>query len=187
MDFNSIIAGKLNIPERSRQRIADIASPIHFPKGHLLFQAGKRQQDLYLIGKGIARVYYHHHANEVTLCFNTEGDALMSLKSYIANEPGYENIELLEPAELYHIKAPLLKQLLVNDIHIANWARKLAERELLKTEERLMSIQFKTAAERYTDLLTKQPYLIRRVSLGHIASYLGVTQVTLSRIRAGMK
>ncbi len=116
-----------------------------------------------------------------------EGDPLISLRSYIQGTPGYENIELLETSELYRLRIADLRQLYASDIHLANWGRKLGEQELIKTEERLMSRQFKNAAERYEELLKNQPNLLQRVQLGHIASYLGISQVTLSRIRAEIK
>ncbi len=69
------------------------------------------------------------------------------------------------------------------NLEIANWGRKLAEIELIKTEERFISRQLGTAIDRYKKLLEENPSLINRVQLGYIASYLGISQVTLSRIR----
>ncbi|MEG2100855.1 MAG: Crp/Fnr family transcriptional regulator, partial [Flavobacterium sp.] len=80
-----------------------------------------------------------------------------------------------------------LQKLFEIDIHIANWGRKFAEKELIKTEERLISHQFSNATERYLELLQNNPQLIQRVQLGYIASYLGISQVSLSRIRAEIK
>jgi CRP-like cAMP-binding protein len=80
-----------------------------------------------------------------------------------------------------------LQQLFETDIAMANWGRRFAEKELIKTEERLISRQFRTATERYQELMQQQPGLLQRVSLGHIASYLGITQVSLSRIRADIR
>lgn len=187
MDIHAIIAGIAPLPSTSAHGLTAIAHPVALRKGHLLFRADKLERDIYLISQGLARVYYHHGGNEVTLCFGIEGDALISLKSYIQHRPGYEHIELLEASELYRLKITDLHQLYTRDIHIANWGRKLAEQELIKTEERLMSRQFKTAAERYQELIQNQPILLQRVQLGYIASYLGISQVTLSRIRAEIR
>jgi len=85
---------------------------------------------------------------------------------------------------LFKLNAAKLQELLKEDIHIANWARRFAELELIKTEERFIARQFKTAKERYEDLVKNHPELLMRIQLGHIASYLGITQVSLSRIRA---
>lgn len=187
LDIEQIIRRSLDIPADSLQKIAAIVQPIELPKGHLLFRAGKLEHDIYFLAKGIAHAYYYHEANKITLCFNGEGDALLSLKSYIQHQPGYEHVELLEPCKLYHLKTAAIQRLYTSDIHIANWGRKLAELELIKAEEQLMSKLFKTASERYKELLLKQPSLLQRVPLGTIASYLGISQVTLSRIRAEVR
>ena len=109
------------------------------------------------------------------------------MKSYVEDRPGYESIELLEDCDLYILETESLRKLFNEDIHIANWGRKFAERELVKTEELIISRQFKTSLERYKDLMTNKSDLLKRVQLGHIASYLGITQVSLSRIRAEIK
>ncbi len=187
LDIHEIIARTLDIPTDSLRKITDIAQPIELPKGHLLFHAGKLEHDIYFMARGIASIYYFHEANKVILCFNSEGDALISLKSYIQHRPGYEHVELLEPSRLFHLKTADLHRLYASDIHIANWGRKLAELELIKAEEQLMSKLFKTASERYNELIQTQPTLLQRVPLGSIASYLGISQVTLSRIRAEVR
>ena len=153
----------------------------------MLFNEGKTESDVYLIKKGIVRAFSIHDGIEVTFWFGIEGDTTLSMKSYVQRQPGYESIELLEDSQLYHIKADSLQQLFNEDIHIANWGRKFAENELVKTEERLISRHFKSATERYHDLLTNTPHLVQRVQLGHIASYLGITQVSLSQIRSAVK
>lgn len=92
----------------------------------------------------------------------------------------------MEDCQLYRLDTHQLHQLFLNDIEIANWGRLLAERELVKTEKRLIDQQFLPAKERYQKLLQENPSLIHRVPLGHIA-YLGIAQVSLSRIRAEIK
>jgi CRP-like cAMP-binding protein len=109
------------------------------------------------------------------------------MNSYVKNQKGYEDIELLEDCEFYELNAVDLQRLFQQDIHIANWGRRFAEQELIRTEERLISRQFRTATERYKELLKETPDLVQRVALGHIASYLGITQVSLSRIRAEIR
>ena len=162
-------------------------SCMEFPKNHLLIKAGKIEPVLYFIETGIARAYIDGLNNRITFWFGMEGDVVLSYNSYINGKPGYENIELLEDSILHRISNNTLQNLYQNHVGLANWGRKLAELELIKTEERLINKQFKTATERYQQLIRETPSLIKRVQLGHIASYLGVTQVTLSRIRAELK
>ena len=152
-----------------------------------MLRADKIETRIYFIKKGIVRAYTNTADNEITFWFGKEGDAVISMKNYVANQKGYEDVQLLEDCELYELKVQSLQELFDIDIFIANWGRRFAEQELIRTEERLISRQFRTAKERYTELLKNNPELIQRVQLGYIASYLGITQVSLSRIRAEVK
>ena len=187
MKIDQILDKIYPLPDVSKQMFNQNIFEISHPKGHILLRANKIEKSIYFIKKGIARVYTNTIENEITFLFCKEGDAIVSMKSYVLNQKGYEDVELLEDCELYELKAKDLHKLVEEDIHIANWARKFAEQELIKTEERFISRQFRTAKERYEEILKNNPDLIQRVQLGHIASYLGITQVSLSRIRAGIK
>lgn len=187
MKIDQIIDKIYVLPGSSKQELIENITQVNYPKGHLLLRADKIERSIYFMKKGIARLYTHTLENEITFLFSKEGDTIVSLKSYVQNQKGYENVELLENAELYELNTETLHSLVNKDIHIANWARKFAEQELVKTEERFISRQFRTAKDRYREILSNNPDLIQRVQLGHIASYLGVTQVTLSRIRSEIR
>ena len=152
-----------------------------------MLRAEKIEKNIYFIKKGLARAYSPALDNEMTFWFGREGDPILSMKSYVAHQKGYEDIELLEDCELFLLKIADLQKMFDKDIHIANWGRKFAEQELVKTEERLIFRQVRSASDRYKELLRESPDLIQRVRLGYIASYLGITQVSLSRIRADLK
>lgn len=184
MDIDRIINNIGKLPEASKHTLKEIVSEVTYPKGHILFKADRVETKVYFIKKGIVRAFTDMDGNELTFWFGREGDTIVSMKSYVAGQMGYENIELLEDCELYEVKKQALQKLFLEDIHIANWGRAFAEQELLKTEERFIGRQFKTSLERYTDLMNNNPDLLQRVQLGYIASYLGITQVSLSRIRA---
>lgn len=70
------------------------------------------------------------------------------------------------------------------DIHLANWGRVFAEKEILRAEKSLIPQLFTTGRERYEALLAEQPHLLNRIPLENLASYLGLTPVSLSRIRS---
>lgn len=160
---------------------------VSYAKNAILFDTDKVERYVYFIEKGIARAYCNTHKQQATFWFGQEGDIILSYNSYIKEKPGYEIVELLEASQLLRISHQTLQALYSKHIGLANWGRKLAELELIKTEERFINQQFKTATERYAELIRETPTLIQRVQLTHIASYLGVSPVTLSRIRAGLK
>lgn len=187
MDLDDIIDNIYPLPEKSKALLKESIYEITCPKGYVLFKVNRIDPKVYFIKKGMVRAYANPGGEELTFWFGKEGDAVISMRNYVENRKGYETIELLEPCELYEIHTEDLRRLYNNDINIANWGRKFAEQELIKIEERLISRQCKTALERYKELLNNDADLLQRVQLGYIASYLGITPVSLSRIRSELK
>lgn len=187
MNLSAILDSVYELPSVSKELFCKHFAEISLPKGSMLFQQHRIEKRIYFLKKGLVRAYARTPEQEVTFWFGTEGAIVLSMKNYISNEKSYEDIVLLEDCILYEIHSDVLQSLFKTDIDIANWGRKFAESELIRAEERLIGLQFKSAKERYTDLITHHPDLIQRVPLGHIASYLGITQVSLSRIRADIR
>ncbi len=183
MYIAEILDGIHPLPLASRQLLVDCTTEIAGKKGQILLHAGRIEKTVYFVKTGIVRAFAPMDTQEVTFWFGEEGSTILSIKSYVNNEKGYENIELLSDCELYELKTDDLNMLYQHDLHIANWGRKLAEREWLKLESRILSSTLLPAKERYVRLMAEFPGIIQRVPLKHIASYLGITQVSLSRIR----
>ena len=182
------IISKIKIlPKNSLEKLLALFEPVAFKKGDLIIKENSFPDSIYFIEKGLARGFANYLDSEITFWLGHEGEPILGMKTLVNNQKCYENIEALEDIIGYKISFKVLSELYNNDIHIANWGRKFAEIELLKTEERLLARQVKTATERYYDLCALHPQLIKRVPLGYIASYLGITQVSLSRIRAEIK
>jgi CRP-like cAMP-binding protein len=187
MTLDHIVDQILPLPIASKKILCSLFSEHRYRKNEILFRKDQLVSHLYFVKTGIVRAYAPAGDSELTFWFGREGAAVLSMRSYVENKPGYENIELLEDSTLYRAPSDQLQRLFQSDIHAANWGRKLAEKELISTEERLISREFRNAKERYMDLLTSHPDLLQRVALGHIASYLGITQVSLSRVRAEIR
>jgi len=187
MDLDKIINSLYVLPESSKAALLAQAKLVSFSKGHILLKAECIESRIYFIKKGIVRAYMDALNGPVTFWFGTEGAPVLPMRSYVSDEKTYENIELLEDCELYEFAISALRLLYTKDVHLANWGRKLAEYELVKTEERLIAMQFKSAQDRYIDLINDHPEILLRAQLGHVASYLGMSQVSLSRIRADLR
>lgn len=187
MPFTALFQAHYLLPETSLARLQHAASLVELPKGTRLFTDDRVGEEVYFVQRGLARAYVQQDAREVTFWFGEEGTVLFSIQGYLAQQVSYETIELLEDSQLVRLPIRTLHSLYATDVHLANWGRVLVEREWLRTEQQLIARQFRSAAERYADLLRQRPRLLQRVSLGHIASYLGITQVTLSRVRANPK
>lgn len=185
------ILEKLNrispLDEQHTTQLLGLMRRIEAPKHLVIIRADRIEKSIYFIEKGIARAYCDGPDHQITFWFGMEGDLIFSYNSYINGLAGYESVELLEPCVLYELNMDDLQRFFDTDVFFANWGRKLAEQELVRTEERLIARLFKSASERYQELLSSNPALIQRIQLGYIASYLGVTQVTLSRIRAEIR
>lgn len=187
MEIDEILDRVYPLPAESKELLKAHISQVSYPKGQTILRAGKVEHDLFLVRKGMVRAYADPDGHEVTFWFGKEGDVVISMKNYVDAQPGYEHVETLEACDLYRIKTDDLNKLFENDIHLANWGRVMIGLELIKSEERLIAMQFKTAQQRYLDLITDSPELLQRVQLCHIASYLGITQVSLSRIRSEIR
>lgn len=183
MQLSEILDQTFLLPEASKALLEARFTETSFPKGHTLMRPNTVERMVYFIKTGSARAYSDLGEAETTFWFGIEGAPLLSMRSYVYGQPGYEYVELLERSELYSIDTGELKTLFSTDLGIANWGRIFAEHELVKTEERLISRQFKAAEDRYLELLQHYPEFILRVPLRHIASYLGITPISLSRIR----
>ena len=187
MDIEQIISRTYPLPPASIERLKALMEEIELPKGHHVLCMGKVEKDIFFIKRGIARAYTTVDGNEITFWIGEEGDTLVSMNGYVNNRPGYETVELMEPSVLYVLKRSDLQRLFLDDINIANWGRRYAETELIATERRLISFLLTDASERYSRLMADNPEYLQRLPLGSIASYLGITQVSLSRIRARIK
>ena len=150
-------------------------------------ESGKVEKNIFFIKKGIVCAYTSIDGKKITFWVGKEGATLVSMKGYVNDEPGYETMELMEDSVLYVLERKKLKELFADDLHIANWGRRYAEMELLATEERLISMLSAIASERYNELVKNEPDLLQRLPLGNIATYLGITQTSLSRIRSKIK
>ena len=162
MDIKEIINQRYAMPDASLDRLQQCLTEVSYPKGFRVLECGKVEKDIFFIKQGIVR-------------------------AYTSVDGGYETMELMEDSVLYVLERKKLKELFSEDLHIANWGRRYAEMELLSTEERLISMLSAIASERYKELLKKEPDLLQRLPLGSIATYLGITQASLSRIRAQIK
>ena len=187
MDIKEIINQRYAMPDASLDKLRQCLTEVSYPKGFRVLESGKVEKNIFFIKKGIVRAYTSVDGKETTFWVGKEGATLVSMKGYVNDEPGYETMELMEDSVLYVLERKKLKELFADDLHIANWGRRYAEMELLVTEERLISMLSAIASERYKELLEKEPDLLQRLPLGSIATYLGITQASLSRIRAKMK
>ncbi|WP_177199879.1 Crp/Fnr family transcriptional regulator [Flexibacter flexilis] len=156
----------------------------YFPKNHILIREGDVCNRLYFIDKGLARIFYYKDGKEITDWFGTEHTFISSIVGFFAHKPSPHIVEILEDCKLVSIDSQELDKLYTQYHDLEKAGRLLAIDTVLRLQARIDAMHFESAKQRYEKLLEQHPTLLNRVSLGHIASYLGITQVTLSRIRS---
>jgi CRP-like cAMP-binding protein len=155
-----------------------------FSKNEYLVTEGQRCRHIYFLEQGALRGFYNLDGKEITHWFAFEKDFVTSFHSFSTQQPAVENIQLLEGSILWAISKDRLTGLLNQYHDIERLLRIAYEKYYIRLEDRYVNAQFKTATERYQTLLLQTPHIIERVPLGYIASYLGISQETLSRIRS---
>jgi CRP-like cAMP-binding protein len=172
------------IPKDSFEKIEKITMQINLKKKDELQAIGKTCKTIYFLTKGLARIYYLKDGNDITDNLILENNMIVRVESLFRNQPSRKAIEVLEDSEIIAIDAQKLMNLYDENPQIERLFRKIFEASHVETINRIESLQFHTADERYKELIENHPQVIKRVSLKYIASYLGITQVSLSRIRA---
>ena len=167
------------------EKLTSCLHPIEIPKKTILIEPNRKNDNLYFIEKGIARSYSLIDGKEITSWFSKEGELTYSTNSFYGKTEGYENemIQILEDSLLYYIPIAELERLCMEHADIANWLRILHQKAFVEMERRLIYRLYMSAEERYKDFSEKNPDLLQRVNLGYIASYLGMSHVTLCALR----
>ena len=166
------------------QAIKGVCSALSIKKGKDLQSIGQTCRTIYFIESGAARIYYHKDDNDITEYFAFENSLIARVESLFTGLPSRKGIQILEDSELIAINAVALKGLYNQFPEIERLFRKITEAGYVETVNRLESLQFHTAEERYNALVEEHPQIIQRVPQKYIASYLGITPVSLSRIRS---
>jgi CRP-like cAMP-binding protein len=172
-----------NLEEGSLNALMKHSSYLKANKGTKLISEGKRHNYFYLILKGGVKSYYSKESREVCMWFAFENETMGTITTY-EGFPSKETVELLEDSELIKFNIEKIKELTLADLSISNLINNLIIEHTLCIEERLYQLQFMTSQKRYKALLETTPELLQRVSLTDIASFIGISRETLSRIRS---
>ena len=168
------------------QSFAGEFSYSEYPKNYLLQKAGMPCYSLWLMRSGIVRAFFvEADGKERNTWFSFDRQVITDASSFVTQEPAQENIQLLEDSAFFSIPILRMRELMHQHHTIAIWIIRLLEKHyIVQMEDRVSDLQFLDARARYEKLLTIHPGITNRISLGHIASFLNITQETLSRIRA---
>jgi CRP-like cAMP-binding protein len=168
----------------SEEALTSLIQTQYIKKGHHLQQIGQTCKTIYFLKSGLARINYFHEGNDVTEGFYEPFCLIARAESLFGGLPSKKAIQVLADAEVWSISTKDLFALYDGHRDIERLFMRLFERAYVQTIQRIENLQFHTAEERYRLLAQDQPEILRMAPLKFIASYLGITQVSLSRIRA---
>lgn len=153
-------------------------------KGKFLLMPGEYCKDYYYIHKGILRSYIKYGEKEITIWINPEGEITTSIRSIAGSRESDEFIQVIENCELVVIPFDAMQEMYDTFPEMNRVGRMLLEEYYAASEERVYIARLPNAQVRYQHFINSRPELLNRIPLKYVASYLGITLETLSRLRA---
>lgn len=149
-----------------------------------ILEAGQRCHKIWFLVRGMVRKYYLHNGKEITTWIHTENETFTSLQSYAQRIPAPEYLQACEDSVIIGITRSHSEKL-IQFPEFVTFSNTLMEQEFAKIDRHTRELNARDARGKYQYLCQIAPELAKRAKLGHIASILGVSQETLSRIRKG--
>lgn len=159
-------------------------TPCSFEKREMILEKGKKCRYVWLLEQGMVRHYWMNEGSEIVTSFSIEGHLIFSMDELYYDEKSQEYAQATEPVKAYRIPVHTMRELFATNLEICNWGRIIHQNEyrrLHRTHRERLTLP---AAERYEMFLKDFPVVSLRANLYDIASYLGITPSTLSKLRA---
>ena len=177
----------IRLTESLKIELTKRLKPIEFKKGKIVLNANRISMESYFITKGILRTYFLKDGKEISEYFSGANEWVNSPKSFMQRKKDIYYIDAIENTEAYFINVEDLVYLFENFPKMERYARLSMGNVFGHLMERIVSMRFTSARERYYHFQKTYSDIYHRIPLGMVASYLGITQETLSRIRAEKK
>lgn len=172
------------MPLHEATTIADRFSEKEFNKNDLLVKEGRVCNEYYFLDEGFARAFiYDIDGNDITTAFYAENTVVCELFSFFKRIPSKENIQALTDCKVWCLTFDELQDVFHSMLLFREFGRTILINAYANLKQRMLSALQETAEERYTYLLKTNPDVFQHAPLKHIATYLGVTDTSLSRIR----
>lgn len=172
------------ISDETIRELENYVTLCHFPKRHQLIKKNIYCKYAYFIEKGMTRSYWLVDGEEITTSFASESAIVFSMDELYYNKVSEEFVETLEDVEVYRILLTDLIHLFETNIELSNWGRIIHQNEYRRLHRSHKERLTLPAKERYEEFKKQFPHVYQRTNLRYIASYLGITLSTLSRLRA---
>lgn len=177
-----------NLNPQQIELITKKTTEIKILKEEYFSEAGKIPKQIGFVMEGILRVcYYNNKGEEVTKYFTEENQFIVDVNSFDNNIPSTEYIQAVTDCKLIVFSKPDWEDLSNTIIGWDNIVNKIIKKALIQKVERRSPLISEDATTRYLAFMEKYPQLVVRIPLSHLASYLGITQSSLSRIRKNIR
>lgn len=157
--------------------------PYRVSRDEYIITAGKTENYFYYVSSGVLRAYALNNGADVSVGFSYDGDYSGAYDSFLAQKPTDLFIQALTDAELLRINYHDLMSLFDKYKSVERWGRILNANILIGIGRRQLEVRSYTAEERFERLFTQSPHIFQLVPQKHLASYLGMTPETFSRMR----
>ena len=173
-----------DIPDELADEVADRFKPREYKSGDFYLKAGEKPTLFSFVLSGLFRYFYiTRDGDDYTKHFSMENSLVISLSAFLEQRESFFYIEALEDSMVFSVDMKELRDMSENNIHLTKFMLKLIETVFIMKEKREADFLLKDALGRYEQFLLNYPGLEKRVRQYHIATYLGITPVSLSRIR----
>ncbi|MEM8526574.1 MAG: Crp/Fnr family transcriptional regulator [Bacteroidota bacterium] len=188
MDKDQIIATLVKhyhpLSAACQEELAAHSKVLVLGKGTQILREGEYANTVYYVAKGVARAFYLKNGKDISDWFAFENDFICAIDSYFLEISSPYYIETLDASVLLGVHKEQVNQLSDKYRDFDRLGKVIVTKTMLQLQQRIVSMQFETAKQNYENLLTIRPEITQRIPLTHIASYLGITLETLSRIRS---
>ena len=183
-NFKAFIYDILPLKEEVFNLSLDFLEIHQVQKSNFLLESGDSCNQLFYVSEGIFRIYQLKDGVELNSCFCAENSIASSFESFTNDTPTVEYVQAIEDSKVVSLSKASLNILFKLDPSWQEVGRRITEKECIRLSRRVGSLSFETTKKKYEQLLLDQPNIVLRVPVQYIASYLGVSRETLSRIRS---
>ncbi|MGF7231441.1 Crp/Fnr family transcriptional regulator [Arachidicoccus sp.] len=157
---------------------------VSLKKNEILLEEGQLCNTFFIVESGMLRNYYNNNGLDVNFSFTMEKHFTTNFEAYVNREPSKIIIQAMERSVVWVVNSRMYAKENGSFAAFSTFIRRVAIRTLMATEEHHNMLRMHAPADRYQYILEKKPELIQRIPLSYLASYLGITRETLSRIRS---
>lgn len=185
--FLSVIGNYVDLSNGLKESLTQHSEIVELKRNEHLFDTGSTCRNMFFLVQGTIRSYGLYDGRDVTSWFYTTPTFLTSWSSYYNEKPALDFIQATEKSVVAVFPKNILNEIYLKHPKLEHYSRGIMEKAVADMEDFYRGFMFMPAEDRYHLLISQHPNLEQRVNLGHIASFIGISQETLSRLRAQPK